>query len=85
MTHSTFLLHISEGYRSIRNNNKEITLTESMKNIPHGTKLLILERFVEGKDIRRHMHEKIYMCTHTPGPKPLRLKAKWQMTDQQTI
>lgn len=31
------------------------------------------------------MHEKIYMCTHTPGPKPLRLKAKWQMTDQQTI
>lgn len=56
-----------------------------MKNIPHGTKLLILERFVEGKDIRRHMHEKIYMCTHTPGPKPLRLKAKWQMTDQQTI
>lgn len=32
-----------------------------MKNVPHGTRF---ERFIQGKDIRRHTHENIYIHTH---------------------
>lgn len=58
-------------------------MNQQHENIPHGTKLVRFERFIQGKDTGGHV--KIRICTSHTSPKPLHLKVKCQMADQQNV